>query len=132
MYKSKQLESVFIEICSNNKKNIIVGCIYRHPSMDHNEFNEEFFNPLMEKIGSEYKKLFLMGDFNIDLPRVDVDTPTTNFFDVFTAGLLVPHIIIPTRITSTIRTLINNIYSNSTNFKEGISGNLTLAITDLL
>ena len=31
MYKSKK--SVFIEICSKNKKNIIVGCIYRHPSM---------------------------------------------------------------------------------------------------
>ena len=132
MYKSKQLESVFIEICSKNKKNIIVGCIYRHPSMDLNEFNEEFFNPLMEKIGSEDKKLFLMGDFNIDLLRVDVDTPTTNFFDVVTANLLVPQIIIPTRITSTTRTLIDNIYSNSTNFKEGISGNLTLAISDHL
>ena len=73
-----------------------------------------------------------MGDFNIDLQRVDVDTPTTNLFDVITANLLVPHIIIPTIITSTARTLIDNIYSNSTNFKEGISGNLILAISDHL
>ena len=56
MYKSKQLEPVFIEICNKHKKNIIVGCIYRHPSMDLNEFNEEFFNPLMEIIDSEDKK----------------------------------------------------------------------------
>ena len=132
MYKSKQLESVYIEICNKNKKNIIVGCIYLHPSKDLNEFNEEFINPLMEKIGFEDKKLLLVGDFNIDLLRVDVDTPTTNFFNVVTANLLVPHIIIPTRITSTTRTLIDNIYSNSTNFKEGISGNLTLAISDHL
>ena len=91
MYKSKQLESVFIEICNKNKKNIIVGCIYRHPSMDLNEFNEEFFNPLMEEIGSEDKKLFLMVDFNVDPRRVDMDTPTANFVDVITANLLVPH-----------------------------------------
>ena len=58
--------------------------------MDLNEFNEEFYNPLMEKIDSEDKKLFLMGDFNIDLLRV-VDAPTTNFFDVITVNLLVPH-----------------------------------------
>ena len=83
----------------------------------------------MEKIGSANKKLFLMGDFNIDLLRIDVDTPITNFFDVVTAN---PHIIIPTRITSITRTLIDNIYSNATNFKEGISGNLTLAISDHL
>ena len=132
MYKSKQLESVFVEICNKNRKNIIVGCIYRHPSMDLNEFNQDFLNPLMEKICSENKKIFLIGDFNVDLLKVDVDTPTTNFFDVITASLLVPHIILPTRITFTTRTLIDNIYSNSTNFNEGISGNLTLAISDHL
>ena len=58
MDKSKQLESVFIEICNKNKKNTIVGCICRHSSMDLNEFNQEFLNPLMEKIGSEDKKIF--------------------------------------------------------------------------
>ena len=31
MYKSKELESVFVEICNKNKKNVIIGCIYRHP-----------------------------------------------------------------------------------------------------
>ena len=100
--------------------------------MDLNEFNQDFLNPLMEKNCSENKKIFLIGDFNVDLLKVDVDTPTTNIFIVITASLLVPHIILPTRITSTTRTLIDNIYSNSTNFNEGISGNLTLAISDHL
>ena len=57
VYTSKQLESVFIKICNKNKKNI-VGWIYQHPYMDLNEFNEEFFNLLMEKFGAEDKKLF--------------------------------------------------------------------------
>ena len=86
----------------------------------------------MEKLATDNKKLFLVGDFNIDLLKVDVDPPTTNFFDIITTNLLVPHIIHPTRITSETRTLIDNIYSNSTNFKDGISGNLTLAISDHL
>ena len=79
MYKSKQLESAFIEIVNKNKKNILIGCIYRHPSMDLTEFNDNFLNPLMEKVAAEDKRLFLISDFNIDLLKVDMDTPTTNF-----------------------------------------------------
>ena len=100
--------------------------------MDLNEFNEEFLNPLMEKMATHNKKLFLVGDFNIDLLIVDSHPPTTIFFDIITTNLLVPHIIYPTRITSTTKTLIDNIYSNCTNFEDGISGNLTLAISDHL
>ena len=44
MYKSKSLESIFIEIIRPNNKNIVVGCVYRHPSMDANEFNEHFLS----------------------------------------------------------------------------------------
>ena len=129
MYKSNQLESAFVEICNKIHKNVIVGCIYHHPSMDINEFNDDFLNPLLESIESDNKKLFLVGDFNIDLLKVDIDSSTTKFFE---SNLLVPHIIHPTRITTISRTLIDNIYSNSTNFLDGISGNLTLAISDHL
>ena len=41
-YKDKELESKFIEIILVNNKNIIVGCIYRHPSMSVNEFNSDY------------------------------------------------------------------------------------------
>ena len=53
------------------------------------------------------------------------DTPITNFFDTITSNLFVPHIILPTRITTTTKTFSDNICSN---FK--ISGNMTLAISD--
>ena len=45
---------------------------------------------------------------------------------------MVPHIIYPTRITPTSKTLIDNIFSNSINFLQGYSGNLTLTISDHL
>ena len=83
MYKSNQLESAFVEICNKIHKNVIVGCIYRHPCMDINEFNDDFLNPLLESIESD-KKLFLVGDFNIGLLTVDIDSSTTKFFDTIT------------------------------------------------
>ena len=69
MYKSKNLESIFVEIINTNNKNIVVGCVYRHPSMEANEFNEHYLNILIEKLLEKNKEIILMGDFNINLIR---------------------------------------------------------------
>ena len=132
MYKANLLESIFIEIINLKSKNVIIGCIYRHPSMDVNYFNNDYLQPLLEKLSNEDKKIYLMGDFNIDLMNTYTDLETSSFFDNLTSNLFVPHIIIPTRITETSKTLIDNIFSNSINFQDGISGNLTLSISDHL
>ena len=43
MYKTKELESIFIEILNQNSKNTITGCIYQHhPCMDPAEFNDAY------------------------------------------------------------------------------------------
>ena len=59
--------------------------------MDLQEFNEDYFDPPIENLLSVDKTVFLMGDFNIDLLKVDIDTPTTNFFDTIISNLFVPH-----------------------------------------
>ena len=70
--KKKELESTFIEIINPNKtKNIIVGCIYRHPCMDPSEFNDFYLNELLNNLRKENKQIVLMGDFNIDLIKYD-------------------------------------------------------------
>ena len=84
MYKSKELESIFIEIVNKNKKNTIIGCICCHPTMEIKEFNDKFFSPVVEKLNSEDKRIFLMGDYNIDLIKSDYDLNTSNFFDMLT------------------------------------------------
>ena len=62
--KSKELESVFIEIQNNHKrKNVIVGCIYQHPCMDPAEFNDLYLQNLLDTLAFENKNIFLMGDF---------------------------------------------------------------------
>ena len=59
-------ESVFIEIFTTIGKNIIVGVIYRPPNNKFEIF-ENAMNELLNKIDSENKICYLMGDFNIDL-----------------------------------------------------------------
>ena len=58
MYKSKELESVFVEI--GGKKNQIYGCIYRHPCMDIDVF-DEYLKDLLKKVDREKKTSIFNG-----------------------------------------------------------------------
>ena len=65
IYKSGHLESIFVKIILPKRSNIIVGFIYRHPSMDICTFNDRYLNPLLEKFRKKMIKTnFLVGDFN--------------------------------------------------------------------
>ena len=48
IYKSKELESVFVELINTSETNLIVGCLYRHPSMCTKDFNKNYLDPLLE------------------------------------------------------------------------------------
>ena len=130
-YKPKNLESVFIEVINKNKKNTIFACIYRHPSMKIEDFTENFLSKLLSKLKSE-NKTYLLGDFNIDLLKVENDPDVSKYYNLMTANLFVPHITLPTRITSRSKTLIDNIFSNDPAFANGTSGNFTFSISDHL
>ena len=132
MYKSGELESVLLEIVNKGKKNEIFGCIYRHPSMTMNDFNKKFFCEFIEKLSAQNKIAYLCGDFNIDLLKTEVDENIKTFYSSLTSNLFVPHITLPTRITSHSQTLIDNIFSNDPNFSQGVSGNFTFSISDHL
>ena len=129
--KDHVLESVFAEIVIPTKKNILLGCIYRHPSMHLKDFNDRYLSPLMDKLNNN-KHTFLLGDFNVDLMKSDEDEHTANYFDTLTSQSFVPHIIQPTRITPHSKTLIDNIFSNTSHFSQGKSGNLTISLSDHL
>ena len=62
IYKKNELESTFIEIFNPKKSSIIVGVIYRHPSMDLTNFNWNYLNKLLENVPKEQKSIFLLGD----------------------------------------------------------------------
>lgn len=58
MYKEKELESTFIEIILPKRTNVIIGCTYRHPSMNTEEFNTFYLSPLLLKLSKEKKKFY--------------------------------------------------------------------------
>ena len=75
-----KLESIFIEIVCPKSSNVIVGCIYKQPSLQMNNFRNDIIPSLLEKLNKENsKKIFLLGDFNIDLLKYKTSAPVTQF-----------------------------------------------------
>ena len=129
IYKATELESAFIELLSSSRKNTIVGCIYRHPSMHSSEFNSIYLNDLLEKLSHETKKVILMSDFNIDLLKYDTHGDSSDFLDAMYASFPLPYINTPSRVTPHSKTLIDNIFSNTIE-DSSISRNLVTTIYD--
>ena len=57
---ANQLESTFVELINSRKSNTIVGCFYKHPSMDVSESNKNDLNTLLDKLSKEINKLFFL------------------------------------------------------------------------
>ena len=97
IYKPNQLESTILEIIQN-KETFVVGCIYRHTSM------ELLSIKYHRKTLFRNKKVVLLGDFN-----VKCNHDVSDFLDTMHSNLLLPHITSRTRITAKPSTLIANI-----------------------
>ena len=106
----KPTESSFIEISNPKRSTITIGCIYRHPNMDLDEFSDNYLNTLLDKISKENKSVFLLGDFNVDLLKYDKHAPTNEFWDSLSSNMFLAHITQPNRISTTSKTLIDNIF----------------------
>ena len=124
-------ESTFIEIILPNRKNMVIGCVYRHPSssVSINDFNERIIEPLLNKISTEGKLFSLMGDFNIDLMKSNKKEDINEFYTNLSSHFCAPYVLQPTRPIS--KTLIDNIFINTIEFNS-YSGNLTVLLADHL
>ena len=67
IYCSKQLESVFIEVLISNKRNQLIGTVYKHPSMNVSKFNHEYLTDVLTKIKNKSKNIILMNNFKGNL-----------------------------------------------------------------
>mgnify|MGYP001795591156 FL=1 len=82
--------------------------------MDLNDFNENYLKPLLSKLQREHKKkIYILGDFNIDLLQADTHEASNSFLQEMEGNSLIPQITIPTRLTPRSKTLIDNIFTNS-------------------
>ena len=73
MYSKSLIESTFIEIISAKWRNIIIGCILKHPKQETHELNKNYILPLMDKLSREKKDILIMGDFKINLLNYNND-----------------------------------------------------------
>ena len=93
IYKKNELESTFIEVVNLRKSNIVVGVIYRYPSMDLTDFNCSYLNKLLENISKEQKSIFLLVDFHINLLNYNERNQTNKFLDSFASNSFIPLIL---------------------------------------
>ena len=123
---------MFVEIVFPDRKNLIVGCVYRHPTsvISVRDFADTHLEPILHKISQEKKECALMGDFNVDLLKSSGNNNTaSDFFNNLSSHLFTPFVLQPTRLKS--KTLIDNIFVNTLEYQSN-SGNLLLEIYDHL
>ena len=121
-----EFEAVWIEIDNKLGKIFLFCCIYRHPGSDIEKFTEYLKYTLPKLIN---KKVFMMGDFNINLLNFNSHAPTNDFVNTFFSYNFLPCINHPTRISHISSTIIDNIFTNLTN-SEITCGNILTQISD--
>ena len=122
-------ESVWIEIKNKNSKNIVCGCIYRHPSQQTSEFNK-YLDSTLKIISDENKEIYLCGDFNIDLLKIDDSKHNLEFYNLLNCYGILPLIVQPTRVVERHNpSLIDNIFSNNLGDPTS-SGNIYFTLSE--
>ena len=101
------------------KNNMIIVCIYHHPSMELSEFNYHFLLVILEKISKEKNG------------SADHDEEVADFLDTMYYKLLLPNISSPTQIMSNSATLIDKIFTNDYD-NTFTPGNLVTTLSDHL
>ena len=73
--------------------------------------------------------IYIYGDFNFDLLKIDSDHVTQHFFNLLCNFGLLPHVLQPSRVTDNTATVVDNIFSN--NIQDNIVfGNILLTLSE--
>ena len=130
---STLFESLFVEIWKKNShyQKYIIGNIYRLPVYVADDLNVIIneFTDLLIVLRARSKSVFLCGDYNIDLLKINANDNFNMFYENVISSSFIPSITLPTRICDTTGTLIDNIYTNSVD-KICTSGILIRPISD--
>ena len=126
------VECCWVELIQNhNKQNILVGCIYKHPSADIEKFTTEL-QKILEKINNSNYQVIILGDMNIDFIKFTSHSKTEEYLDMLYGNNFQPIITKPTRITNYSSTLIDHIYTSNIPIWQIVPGILTMEISDHL
>ena len=114
-FQTNDFESLVIEFDKNiffSKKNIIVCIFYRSSNSSLKLFNEKLDN-ILDIIHREKKYCYIMGDFNVNCINdfSGVTLYSQQFINMFLSQYHLKLITIPTRVTQSSATLLDNIYT---------------------
>jgi exonuclease III len=121
IFTDKIFESIFIELVLPGRKNIVIGSLYRpnsaYTNMTSTEqltvFNDSLIQ-IMALINDRNDTAYIVGDFNLDVLKINSHTPTSNYIEsIFSMGFL-QLITKPTRCINGSATLIDHILTNDT------------------
>ena len=125
----EMFDCLFVNVYnSQEQKQTLIGVVYRSPSSNEIDFINALESTL-NSLQSENKDIVLLGDFNIDILKIDAQTNSSKLLEMLMNFKLSPLITLPTRVTSTSATLIDHIYK-SVSSDNVVAGTLLSDITD--
>ena len=95
--QTSEYQSVWVEIKNKKSKNIVCGCIYRHPRYDMSNFLN-YMDSSLKTLTNENKEIYLCGDFNIDLLKINTNLSYLSFYNLLNSYAILHFIIHPTRV----------------------------------
>ena len=124
---NEAFQALWVAISFVDQKNIICGIIYRQ----HNSPDDflTYLDRTIEKMVSDDKDVYIMGDFNIDLLKCETSQVSQDFLLSLRSCYLIPTVDKPTRLHRTSATLIDNIFVNNPD-KLLARGNIISDISD--
>ncbi len=102
-----------VELINDKAPNVIIVSLYRPPNTDVKVFDLKLSKYIKNIIASsKNKKLILTADWNIDFLKASSNSVTDQFLNNMLSFGLLPTITVPTRITETTATLLDNFFTN--------------------
>ena len=117
-----------INIFCQEKKNIICAIMYRQ----HNNPDRflQYFEESVEKYSATEKQLCILGDYNLDLLKIESSKCSHDFLMCLQSCYLIQKIDKPTRERQNSAKLIDNIFENNPE-QVFVSGNIVSYISNI-
>ena len=130
---SPLFENICVELkCKNaNLDKYRVSNVYRLPTGVADNLTDfiNTFHLWTNDIFNKSKKSYICSDFNIHLLQIQTNDRYSQFYDNMISVSFIPNITLPTRISETVATLIDNIFTNHIE-KSHISGVVSTHFSD--
>ena len=128
---------LFLKLKHEEMQNeVIIGNLYKPPRNSNNIANIraiiEEIEPILQDLNSHDSEVFICGDFNTNILKMNDEKHFADFLDTMLAYSFYPQITFPTRLNNTSGTnLIDNIYYKlSSRLNKTMSGMITDPMSD--